>query len=239
MLLREGVGRLVGWLMAPITGGVSAARRARMFHPDGKIYRAEVTRARDTKWPEVAARLEGPALVRLSSAWWRGGKELPDALGVALRFARSSSGLTEGDQDLLLATIRTPWTTPFAPLRTHVHDFLMNDYYGVSPFDVEGVGRVKLRLVAPRQSCEGASREERLQRAVDDDRAVFLLEARPRDRHGYQSLVEVRLVEAIELDQETLRFSPFRDGRGLRPRGFVHALRRGAYAASQHARPRG
>jgi hypothetical protein len=237
MMIREGVGTVVGWLMAPVTGAVSAMRRARMFHPEGKVYRAEVTAARDTRWPEVAARLTGPALVRLSSAWWRGGKELPDALGFALRFARSPDRLSDGDQDLLLATIQRPWTTLLAPLKTRVHDFLMNDYYGVSPFDIDGVGRVKLRLVGPRLSCEGGSREERLQRAVDDGRAVLLLEVRPRDRHGWQSLVEVALVEAVEIDQEALRFSPFRDGRGLRPRGLVHALRRGAYAASQRLRP--
>src|SRR4051794_13282844 len=112
MSFSERVGELVGWAMAPVTGGVSALRRARMFHPKGVVYRAEVTPAKDTRWRAVAERLSGPAMARLSSAWWQE-RDLPDALGCALRFG--------DDQDLLLATIRRPWTTPFAPLSTRVH----------------------------------------------------------------------------------------------------------------------
>jgi hypothetical protein len=47
----------------------------------------------------------------------------------------------------------------------------------------------------------------------------------------------VRLTERAHVDQAELRFSPFRADRGIEPVGFVHAIRRGAYAASQHARP--
>ncbi|MEO8183439.1 MAG: hypothetical protein ABI895_31785 [Deltaproteobacteria bacterium] len=41
----------------------------------------------------------------------------------------------------------------------------------------------------------------------------------------------------LDLDQEALRFDPFRAGRGVTPVGFVHALRRATYLASQRARP--
>jgi hypothetical protein len=225
----EGLGSVVGLALAPVTGGISALRHARMFHPEGAVYRAEVSPSEDTRYHALAERLSGPALARLSTAWWRGGRELPDALGCALRFG--------DDQDLLLATIRRPWTTPFAPLTTHVHDFLLNDYYGVAPFAVDGVGRARVRLVGPRLSSHGADRAERLANAVESGIAVFLLELLPRWRHGWQPLVEVRLLAPLAVDQEALRFSPFRDGRGLHPRGFVHALRRATYAASQRARP--
>ena len=88
-------------------------------------------------YPGLARRLEGAALIRLSTAWWRGGKEWIDALGLAMRLGREPSvEAHEGDQDLLFATIRRPWTTLLAPLTTEQHDFLANDYYAVSPFDV-------------------------------------------------------------------------------------------------------
>jgi hypothetical protein len=41
----------------------------------------------------------------------------------------------------------------------------------------------------------------------------------------------------VELDQEALRFDPFRDGRGITPVGFVHSMRKLTYLASQRARP--
>ena len=36
---------------------------------------------------------------------------------------------------------------------------------------------------------------------------------------------------------DTMRFSPFRSGRGIFPRGLVQNLRRATYALSQAARP--
>jgi hypothetical protein len=46
-------------------------------------------------------------------------------------------------------------------------------------------------------------------------------------------VARIHLLEAVDVDQDLLRFSPFRAGRGIVPRGFVHALRRGAYTASR------
>ena len=190
----ETIGTLAGWLLAPITGAVSAVRRARMFHPDGVIYRARVEPLADTPWPEVAARLAGPALVRASSAWWRGGRELPDALGVSIRFRDSDAPSAEpapGDQDLLLATIRHPWTMPFAPLSTNVRNFLDNDYYGVSPFAVEGAGTAYLRAVSSRAYAAGGDRRERLARAVADGNAWLRLEARVDGSRTWQPIVVI------------------------------------------------
>jgi hypothetical protein len=232
----ERSGALAGWLLAPVTGTLSLLRRARMFHPEGTVYRARVD-ALAGPLPGLARRLEGPALIRLSTAWWRGGAEWMDVLGVALRLGREPSAEAKrGDQDLLFATIRHPWTMPFAPLTTEQHDFLANDYYAVSPFDVAGVGRTKLRLVSSRpRRLRGRDRGARLADAVERSDAWFRLELRIENR--WVQVAQVTLLEKAVVDQERLRFSPFRDGKGLRPRGFVHGLRRATYLLSQLARP--
>jgi hypothetical protein len=235
---REECGLLVGAMLAPLTAAMSKAREARMFHPDGLVYAASVepsARAPDL-W-RLAERLGGQALVRLSSALWRKPHEWPDVLGAALRF-----GDGPAQQDLLLATIRFPWTMPFAPLATNFHSFLWNHYHAVSPFEVDGVGVVKFRLRSPRLSRDGRlSRAAHLRQAVAEGRAVYELELRrlsepPLARH-WEPVARITLEQQRELDQQRLRFSPFRDGAGIRPIGFVHALRVAAYAASQQARP--
>lgn len=42
----------------------------------------------------------------------------------------------------------------------------------------------------------------------------------------------------VKLSHEEPVSWPFRAGRGVEPRGFVHGLRRGVYTLSQRARPR-
>lgn len=211
-----------------------------MFHPDGVVLVATVEpKPESTELARIAARLEGRALVRMSSAWWKGEKEWPDDLGLAIRF-RSSDEVTpepaEGDQDLLFATIRNPLTTVLAVLTTHVHDFLANDYYAVSPFKVQGVaGKVKWRLVSSRPETVGESRIARLLNAVRSTGAVFTLQAKL-DGVPYRDVATVRLIQQVELDQRQLRFNPFRSGRGIEPTGLVHMLRKGAYAGSQKTR---
>ncbi len=237
----EWLGRVGGLALAPVTGAIAAVRRSRMFHPVGLTFTAEVACAgSDLRHRAVADRFVGHALVRLSSAWWKG-HEWIDALGVAVRFRKSDEVTVEpapDDQDLLFATIRTPWTTPVAPLKTHVHDFLANDYYAVSPFFVPELGRAKWRLVSSRPGMHAASRADRLRLAVETGNAVFELQERGLLwTRRWAPVAQLRLVREVELDQGALRFSPFRAGRGVEPRGFVHALRRATYLTSQAARP--
>jgi len=236
MGLRDRAGGAAGWLLAPVTGTLSLLRQARMFHPEGAVYRARVE-ALPGPFPGLGRRLEGPALARLSTAWWRGGKEWMDALGLAIRLGRDPGVEAHpGDQDLLFATIQHPWTTLLAPLTTEQHDFLANDYYAVAPFDVAGLGRTKLRMVASRpRRLHAADRGGRLREAVERGEASFRLEMRVEDR--WVQVARLVLLEPVQLDQERLRFSPFRDGKGLTPRGFVHGLRRATYLFSQLARP--
>ncbi len=80
-------------------------------------------------------------------------------------------------------------------------------------------------------------RDAALRDAVSRDSVSLRLEARHTFELEWRALATVRLTAAVDLDQEALRFSPFQTGRGIVPSGFVHALRRATYPASQAARP--
>lgn len=234
----ERFGYFCGALLAPITAATSGAREARTFHPDGVVYDVKVkSAAHEPELQELADRLGGSAMLRLSSALWRADHEWPDVLGAALRFGDGAA-----TQDLLLATIRFPWTMPFAPFATNYRSFLWNHYHAVSPFSVDGVGMVKLRLRSPRLgNHSSATRSEHLQIAASAGDAYYELQLRRLDvpawSRRWEPVAGLTLREPLDVDQARLRFSPFRAGAGIRPRGFVHSLRFAAYAASQHARP--
>jgi hypothetical protein len=243
-MLGDVVGKAVGGLWGPPFRAIAEKRHARSLHADGICLRAEVMPLLvGPALLSVGQRLAGPALVRLSSALWRGGKEWPDILGAAVRFPRQGD-ITEqavpGDQDLLFSTLRHMWTLGPATLTTRVHDYLENDYFGIAPFHVQGVGRVKLRLTSPRDlEPRQGSRTERLFEAMNTGTAVLTFEARSLDSgapHTWTPLADIFLREEVHLDPERLRFSPFRDGLGITPSGFLHNMRRVAYRESQRGR---
>lgn len=213
----EQLGRTAGWLVAaPIFAGAAALRRSRPLHPTGVLFDATCASAAP---PEdllaLAEAVSGPALVRLSHALFKKPRpHVPDVLGCALRI--------DGEQDLLFATIKRPWTTLLAPLTTDVDHYFANHYYGVSPFVLAGVKRrFYLRLRPSGDGVHGA----------------FALEASYRPRVGYREVARVTL-DRVKPDahDDQIRFDPFRNGRGIVPRGSIHAMRRGAYAASQTVR---
>jgi hypothetical protein len=243
MSLSEDLGRVIGALWGPAIRLGTAVRHARLFHPEGVTYRAEVKEltTRESLRP-IASRMVGPALVRLSSALWREQREWPDILGLAVRL-RAEETVTEKpaaeDQDLLFATVRSPWTLGLAPFTTDTHDWLENDYYAVSPFRVRGLGRAKLRVTASHAGAPGQSRVERLEAALKAGQARFTFEVFPRRGEAagrWYPLAKLQLLEQVELDPATLRFWPFRNGRGITPMGFVHSLRIPTYRQSQEAR---
>ncbi|MRG91060.1 hypothetical protein [Polyangium spumosum] len=256
MRATEALGRAIGGILAPLTGEGSLLRRARVFHPDGVLFRADVRPlVREGAVGELAQRLAGPALVRLSSAWWRHEKELPDALGIAVRFCGRAPTATSveasaRDQDLLFATFQHILSLPLAPLTTNVRDFLANAYHAILPFYVLGLGRVKFRLVPTRQKDSHGSRRARLERAVAAGNAVFTLEvmqagglaARLRAPEGivrvsrWQAVAVIDLEERSLVDQESLSFTPFHAGRGIMPIGPFQMLRAATYAASRTGR---
>lgn len=243
MRIGELLGFAAGAVIAPLAAVVSMARRGRAVHRNGVVYRAEVTPdALSGAEKELGQRLSGPALVRFSSGLWRVETERkPDLLGVSIRFRKDTtvSALpTQGDQDLLFATLRRAWLLVPAAFTTNVRSFLWDDYYTVAKFESEELGLVKFRLVAPRIPDTGESRERALDEAAKDGTAVLALQARDVRRGAvYEPVARIRLIERVDVDQDALRSSPFRAGRGIVARGFLNAIRVLPYAASQLARP--
>jgi hypothetical protein len=238
LALVERLGLFAGGLLAPFTGAGSLLRRARLFHPVGVVLSGRATPLGTRELHALGIRLSGPVLVRFSGAWWKQA-EYPDVLGCALRFGTASAALFEpepGDQDLLLATIRIPATTLFAPLSTRFHDFLANAYFGVSPFRIRGMGRCRVRVVPVSGPMDGATREEKLRAILARGPVRLRLEVkyeRPGARYEPAALIELTQSRG---DDPSLFFDPFRTGRGIEPTGFVHYLRVASYAASRYGR---
>jgi hypothetical protein len=251
------LGVAAGWAMAPLFVLATLVRRGRTFHPCGPTFHATLARhpKLQAEFAPLADRLIGRALVRFSGALWKHFETVPDALGCAVRLRRDDAETSEpstGDQDLLFATFRRPWTMPLSPLLTDVRDYLANDYFGVSPFDAGLAEPVYLRM---HPTCGGAAgddleqideareleeekrpRSERLVREVERGRAALNLEVGRGPYGPWAPVVALSLERVAQINGEALRFRPFRDGRGIRPCGFVHALRVGVYKLSQRAR---
>jgi len=237
------LGRVTGWITAPIFGAISLARHARTFHPHGRTFVARVVRHPDLALDlePLAERLVGDALVRFSGALWKDEPHRPDVLGCAIRFRHDANETAEpepGDQDLLLATILRPWTMPVAPMTTDVEDYLGNDYFAVSPFDVGLVHALYFRLRPEHASRSGDDRDARVDAAVACGDAALELDVGASPYGVWSPIVRIELLRRAHVDDAALRFRPYRAGRGVEPRGFLNAMRRGVYAMSQWARPR-
>ncbi|MEW5848191.1 MAG: hypothetical protein AB2A00_05225 [Myxococcota bacterium] len=237
--LSEQLGRLAGTLVGPLFALGSRVRGARLFHPEGILFEAAVrpATARGPLAP-LAQRLQGRALVRVSGGWWKGAREWPDLLGVAIRFGGDhlpAAAAKPTDQDLLFVTARNLKRIPFAFLTTNQHDFLSNHYYATSPFQVEGVGLVEFRVVPDPVRFSG-SRRYRLERATSEHLAVFRLECRLMGHIAWLPLVDLHLQNRADISDQDVTFYPFNAGRGVIPRGFAHELRRATYPMSHRLR---
>jgi hypothetical protein len=179
----------------------------------------------EVRHPSAAA-LEGSAILRFSGAIWRR-ERAPDLLGLAIRFSV--------EQDLLLVTFLQLIELPTALLRADPHDFLANLYTGGAPFEVAGLGRVRLQARPERPSVAGPDRAERLLRTAQQGLATLHLEAVPSGRSPVP-LALLRVGDRLDLTDEETKFHPFHTGGGLVPVGFVHDLRRHVYPASHKAR---
>lgn len=235
--LDAAAGLAAGALLAPLAALGAALRHERLFHSQGVCYRARVLAATTERpYADVARRLAGAALVRFSAALWHD-ERFPDILGLALRLQTNLGAVpAAGDQDLLFATVRRPATLAGALLTTRRHDFLANDYYGVSPFEVEGLGRARLRVVAHGGNGAAGDRFGRLAASAAQGVVGLRLEIKPTGSGRWHPVVLIELREPLPLDQGALRFDPFRAGRGVRPAGVIHELRRPVYALAQRAR---
>ena len=220
----EKLGKFFGYCLGVITALVSFIRAGRMFHPAGSLFEAQVT----------SDRFPDHAMVRLSSAWWKE-YEWPDALGIALRFSsRNFHSVTPypNDQDLHLVSFSQAWMMPFSPFITDHRDFFNNEYFSVGLFEYKN-HLVRYRLAPKQHPTIKGSRQERLQEAVLAGEACFIL------YENEKRVAEIKLLRVLHFDQEALRFYPFLNGLGIRPRGFLQYLRIGAYRLSQWARPEG
>jgi hypothetical protein len=94
---------------------------------------------------------------------------------------------------------------------------------------------LRLHPVLDNWRAQRGKRSQRLARALEHGARLELALSDTPDG-PWLPLADIQLLCVLDLDDAALRFSPFRDGRGVRPRGFVHALRRGVYEASQRAR---
>lgn len=249
--LRERLGEIVGRLWAPAIHAIARLRGSRMFHPVGHTFSGRAT-AVPGPLGSLGEQLAGRVLARCSPALSKTGREWLEVLGIALRFRPGGGPPLDhraalGDQDLLFATVPSPLLLLAAPLFTDAHDFVRSRYWATAPFVVHGHGRVELRLVPVALAADAAvadaaalpaagSREARLRAAVAADRAAWWLEARRTLTADWHRIARIELEAPAAVDDDALRFDPFRAGAGVVPVGFVHAIRRAAYAASQHAR---
>src|SRR4051812_3908342 len=114
--VREQIGEAIGGWWAPVIATIARLRHARVFHPQGLVAAGHVEIVVGSRYEALARRLGHSVLARLSPALWRGETELPDVLGIALRFHHGHAEraptpiATWADQDLLFATVRSPFT---------------------------------------------------------------------------------------------------------------------------------
>lgn len=238
--IREWIGDAIGRWAAPAVAALSRSRNARILHPQGHTFSGRLFPVERTELPALARRFDGYVLARVSSALWRGRPEWPDVLGIALRIRRTpvrDHRPSEHDQDLLFATIRSPFTMVLSPFVIDASDFASNTYWAVSPFATPTTGRVQLRLRALEGKHGQGPRIARLREAVTAGRARWRLEARRTLTFGWHPLAHLVIESEVAVDDAALRFDPFRAGLGIVPVGLVHAIRRATYAASQAGRP--
>src|SRR5512140_1686356 len=237
-LLSESLGFVAGWLAAPAVGWATRLRGARLFHADGEVYDALAgPSGGDAGLRAVARRLAGRVLVRVSAGLWRG-TELPDVLGLSMRFHGDAAPVPAQPeaQDLLFVSASSLLGLPLAFLTTDPHDYMVNHYDALATFAIRDAGLARLRARWEPHPATTGSRAQRLERAVAKRRAVVLIELCREGETEWRTILRVRLTGPSAVDQNSLGFSPFQDGGGIRPTGFVQALRVGIYFAGQRAR---
>jgi hypothetical protein len=201
---------------AAVFGVLSAARRRRIFHPDGTAYDATLTVHGGSRG---AVLLDEPArracVVRLSRGLGLH-EPLPDILGVAIRVPDVYG--PGAHQDLLLATAGSGPVVRSVPYLARSGDG--GHYSSVLPHRIGD----RLMYLGARPLSPGTGPR-------------FALEVAP-------PLGEWAEVAVVELGpawdsarSDALRFNPLFTGGGIEPVGLLQTLRRRVYAGSQAARP--
>jgi hypothetical protein len=237
--LGEGLGRILGVLLAPLFALWAAGKRARPFHADGIEVRIQVSPASASSSEPVrrlGQRLTGPGMARFSLAITdrqqreaNTGRVSPDVFGLGLVL-----GKPESRQHLLLATFDSFGTVRKALRETRSDDFLANNYRGVGLYWLDNFGPVRLRIRPLDQERTPGTRETRLAATIEM-KARLILELSRTDRPSdWQSVAEIHL--DCPLETATPALSPFQDGAGLRPIGVTAGIRRVVYPVSRWAR---
>lgn len=225
MKISETVGKILGIPLGVLTFGVSFLRNARTFHPTGILAHCTVK-----TFDHSPVRFHPYALARFTGAIWKHNQKLPDVLGISFRFSEKPVTTTtplKSDQDLLFASFRLPVQTPIAPFMTKYHKFFLNTFYAISPFQTENdYGKFSLTI---REKISEGSRMDNMRLNIKEHATLLL-------RFNGEGVAEITLEEEKYLDQEELRFNPYRNGLGIYPRGLVHSLRIFVYPMSQSGR---
>lgn len=207
--------------VARVFGGLSAARRARVFHPRGIAFAgtAELhgagTRLAGSANPDVVVRVSRGLGVR---------HPLPDFNGVAVKFLDAHG--PGRDQDLLLVSaLRRPVARHvLVPVPTFASTGTSSILPYRSPDGLVMFGAEPL----PEPDLAG------LEGALPFPVRLLLAPLAGR----WAPIGELRLTERLGDDVAgALRFDPWHTGADLVPATFLNRLRLAAYAASQAARP--
>lgn len=243
----RGLGVVTGSVLSLVSFPLIALRSrggTRIIHRSGVVYSGRIvppSQVAAGAHAELAARLAGPAMVRFSGSV-HAAEDKEDALGISMRLhclTPPSSPYCQGDQDLFFITATSlAWRKLRAGVvRTQRHDFLANTYWAVAPYEVEGIGRVSLRLIPSGGGGEGVDRMDRLQRAIQRDEARLRLEVAPLGSSAYVAVAEIHLGHRLSHEMDSaLQLVPGSSGRGLRPSGFLQGMRVVPYATNQFVR---
>lgn len=209
----------------PVTEGfrrLARLRRARAFHPDGRVGSGRLVLSRTGS--ELARALglgEHPVTVRLSRGVGLPGPS-PDLLGLAVRV-----DVTEHLVDLLFTT------TSSAPLASWLvlpaRTWTSRPYSTVLPYDT-GDDRILISL-APEEDWTGEATLAALD-AVSTDRPLSFAV-----RESHRGAVGRLVIDRVGED-ETIAFDPMlHAAAGLRPVTPLSAVREAAYRGSRRGRP--
>lgn len=230
----EFFGYLLGYVLGAFFAAGSFLRNARILHPRGILFCGELEPV-----PDSPLRFPTHVLIRFSGGWWKY-NEWPDALGIAIRLSErkiTSVVPGPGDRDFLFASFRRPWELFLSPMLTEQHDFQMNSYFSISPFELSSGEKVEFMIDPSRGHRSGGNRNDRLLGNVLGGGVVLRLMMKAHGQKSWKPVARIVVKDEQFLDQESLRFHPFMCGDGIRPYGFIQHLRLGTYRMSQWARP--
>jgi hypothetical protein len=206
---------------------LSAARRRRIFHPQGMSFHGRASF--EAGVPHVSVLEAGavhPVLVRFSRALGTP-RGRPDFLGVAVRIG--------DEQDLLLASSASAPVLRYLPLPART--FAETTFSSLLPVDAGG----RVALVGARVHHVRAAADDQLAEleAAAAAAPVGLTLALAEVGRAWRRVATIEVGERLpDADSAALTFDPWICGGGLVPWGRVNALRAPAYRGSRRGRRR-